>query len=302
MTSEDEAQGDLHAPEYLAYRMLKSLHELDDSPISRSKFWKLCCLADRHIQEEYDCDIGFPRHWYKYGELGEAHSVNRSILNAPSARFWQGQELYPDREIPDSDFDIFSDEQAYIVRAVERIVSEFGKKSVDEIKEYQYNNYPPNEFIEAYSQLREQFEVADLDRQALLPDFDRGGREQYIEDMLDEMMISFPESEYGEVHDLYLRWDDTMRMMLNDDADAVELKQFLDVFIERLSEITIRFKHSQHIPKKRLERWEEEKPIKKEKLETEVQQKREQYLNRREPSGVLNSVSGAFDETVIEDM
>lgn len=303
--TEVESTGDsdpeqLGPPEYLGYRILRERESQDERPTSRSKFFKLCCIADRYLLEEYDHDVEFPRHWYKYGEVGEPHSVNRSFFNAPKARFWEGQELLTDRDIPISEFDLSEDDRIYIRNAAEEIVEEFGQCSTEELKQHQYENFAPTPFIEAYSRLRAQFEAVDLDQQQLLPDYNQGGAST-IENLLDEMLVSYPEERYGELYDVYLSWDDTIRLLLSNGATAAEMKDFLEFFVEKLSEIVLRFEHRHNIPEERLESWREQKSEKLETLEEGIEETRRAALEGHEPPEILQSVSESFDRTVEEE-
>ena len=298
----EETTEDLAEPEYLGYLMLEHLYEVDNRPVSRSKFWKLCCIADRHLTDSEDLDIGFPRYWYKYGELAAAHDVSRGFFNAPSARFWTGQEFHPDREIPDHEFDVSQPVREAIERAVRITVDRFGQSSVDEIKAHQYRKQAPNEFIEAYSRMRAQFEAVNLNQQELLAEHTEGGTEAYFEQMLDEMLETFPRRRYEDVLDLYLRWEDTMRLMLEADAGFQELHDFLDFFIEKLSEIVLRFEHNSNIPESRFEEWREQKPVSKEELENEIEEMRRKYLLATEPAGELEAVKDEYDDVVSREL
>lgn len=153
----EETETTLAESEYLGYQLLKHLYEVDNRPVSRSKFLKLSCIADRALLDSQDVDIGFPRYWYKYGELAAVHDFSRDFINAPSARFWSGQEIHPDREIPDHEFDVEPSVREAITKAVRQTVDRFGKSTVEEIKGHQYRTQAPNDFIEAYSRLRAQF-------------------------------------------------------------------------------------------------------------------------------------------------
>lgn len=298
----DETTGELAEPEFLGYLMLEYLYEVDNRPVSRSKFWKLCCIADRYLVEQEDLDIGFPRYWYKYGELTAAHDISRGFFNAPSARFWAGQEFHPDRKIPEHEFNVSPPVREAIERAVRVTVDRFGKSSVDEIKAYQYRKQAPNEFIEAYSRIRAQFEAVNLNQQELLVEHTEDGTDAYFEQMLDEMMETFPRRRYGEALDLYLRWDDTMRLMLEADADFQELHDVLDFFIEKLSEIVLRFEHNSNIPESRLETWEEQKPVSREELEDKITDTRQEYLLATESTGELEAIEDEYDDIVSREL
>ena len=57
-----DADGSLGRAEFLCYRLLVRLEDSRSGAISRSKFNKLSCIADRYLQSELDHDIGFPRY------------------------------------------------------------------------------------------------------------------------------------------------------------------------------------------------------------------------------------------------
>jgi len=82
-------------PEFLGWHLLVSLKNRSGDQISRSKFLKLCCIADRYLLEELDHDIGFPRYWYMYGELANQHEFSGRFYNAPSAIGYEGQQYLP---------------------------------------------------------------------------------------------------------------------------------------------------------------------------------------------------------------
>lgn len=308
MTEEDWSTLELGRKEYLGYWVLKLREMHGGQPISRSVFWKLCCLADRHLLKETGLDIEFPRHWYKYGEVGEAHSLTRDFFNAPKARFWQGQE-YHSKEIPETAFTVENDERELIRHAAAETIREYGNKDAQELREIQYSEFAPNEFIRSYSRLRkhleslEQVEIdSETSRQRRLDDFDDSEGRNYVEQLLDRMITTFPREQYEDVYRLYLRWDDTMRMLVEQDRPIHEQKVFLEFFVEKLSEITLRFEHNHAIPEDRLSDWYDRRAEIIRELDEGIEETRNECLSRREQSGELESVAEIYDETVIEDI
>lgn len=303
-----EAEAQLGPVEFLCYRVLRERERQDRAPTSRSRFWKLCCLADRYLVDELDRDIGFPRHWYKYGEVGESHSINREILNAPQARFWEGQELYSDRKIPATEFDITEGEKRGIVEAVYQTVERHGTKSAEQLKRYQYEKQAPNEFIEAYSRLRVYLGAAEVanqeQEQRALPEFDEyaESEQDYVEGLLDRMLSTYPRERYDDVYRLYLRWDDTMRLLVENEAPVHDQKVFLEGFVEKLSEITLRFEHNHAIPEQRLEDWREKRQDKIKSLHDSIQDVRSEYLSETSRSGELTAVADVFDDIIVENL
>lgn len=298
-TSEENSER-LGPAEYLGYRIIREREEQDDQPTSRSKFWKLCCIADRRISDETDIDTDFPRHWYKYGETVDPQSMSQGFKNAPSARFWEGQEILSDREIPVSDFEISTEQEQVISRTARRVVEKHGTKSASDLVEYQYTNHPPNEFVQKYGELRAQLKAVDLEKQALLPDFDDESRSPILV-LLDDMIRTFPEEEYSEIYQLYLKWDDTARLLLAEGGSYHQLEQFLEIFVERLSETVLRFEENNgNIPEERVAEWQEAKPEQLDALRDEIDGVREALLSNREASGELEKVAESYDEAILE--
>jgi len=289
--------------EYLGYRIIRERENQDDLPTSRSKFWKLCCIADRNLVEQKGLDIGFPRHWYKYGEVGDVPSLDTDFINQPSARHWQGQEILSDREIPITEFEVSTAEREVIDRTAKETVSAHGKKSAEELKSYQYTNHVDDPFIDAYTQLRAQFEAVDLDQQHLITKWqDEPG--DPVEHYLDQMLVSYPEEReyYSDVFGAYLDWDDTFRLMYEEDYPASQLKSFLEFFVEKLSESTLRLVYNHGIPESRLADWEEERDDVIEELENGVEETRAELLDGREVPEVLKTVSDSFSGVIVEEM
>jgi len=300
--SEDES-GELGPWEYLGYKLIVKIKERSKRQISRSKFLKLNCVADRYLQDELDYDIGLPRYWYKYGEILDEHATNREYFHAPSARGFSGQQYLTSREYADDEFDITDEEKELIDEAVDWTALRFAKRNVEQIKAYQYQTHAPKEFIRAYSELRELL-TADLEEQALLTQFSMGdaSNQELVIDLLDEMLMTYPKQRYEDMYGTYLRWDDTARILIEDDPDFAALKEFLDDFIEILSKAELRFEHASNVPEYRLDRWWSERDDIMNDFERELENRRTKLLKNPEPSGELESVAEEYNETVVNLM
>lgn len=291
--------------EYLLYRVLVERREQDNIETGRTKFFKLACLANARLQDEYDLDVELPWHWYKYGGVVEAHSYDRSIVFAPSANHQDGQAYYPAKEVEESDFDI-SDQTAEVIgEAARRTVEEYGTWDRDELEQLHYEEFAPNEFIRLYSELRWGLVALILDdgnfRQRSISEFQIGD-DHYLEQTLDEMLVAFPEVEYANIYEYYLAWDDTMRLLVEEDARPKVMHDFLEMFITRLSEITLRFVHRHNIPERRLEQWRGERPGKIEALDRSIQEVRTGLLEDRPSQHILQSVAEAYEATITEQL
>lgn len=291
--------------EYLLYRVLVERREQDNLETGRTKFFKLACLTDALLHDEYELDVKLPWHWYKYGGVVEAHSYDRSIVFAPSANHQDGQAYYPANEIEESDFDI-SEESADIIRESARLtVDEYGTWDRDDLEQLHYKRFAPNGFIQLYSDLRWGLVALILDdvnfRQRSISEF-QIGEDHYIEQHLDEMLVAFPDEDYEDTYEHYLAWDDTMRLLVEEDARPKAMHDFLEMFITRLSEITLRFVHRHNIPERRLKQWREERPEKVKKLHNSIQEVRIGLLEGRPSQNILQSVAEAYEETITEQL
>ncbi len=190
-----------------------------------------------------------------------------------------------------------------IDRTAKETVSSHGKKSAKDLKNHQYKNHVEDPFIDAYTQLRAQFEAVDLDQQHLITRWqDEPG--DPVEHYLDQMLVSYPEERqyYSDVFGAYLDWDDTFRLMYEEDYPASQLKSFLEFFVEKLSESTLRLLYNHGIPENRLADWEEEREDVIEELENGVEETRAELLEGREVPEVLDTVSDSFSSVIAEEM
>lgn len=300
--SEDDGEK-LGPWEYLGYKLIVKIKDRYKRQISRSKFLKLNCVADHYLQEELDFDIDLPRYWYKYGEILDEHSVNGEFYHAPSARGFSGQQYLTSREYDVDEFDITDEEREMIDKAVDWTALRFAKRNVEQIKAYQYQAHAPKEFIRAYSELRELL-ITDLEEQAVLTRYSSkdASNQEIVTDLLDEMLMTYPTQRYEDMYGIYLRWDDTARILIEDDPDYPGLKEFLDDFIKALSKVELRFEHGSNIPEYRLDRWWNERDDVLNSFEEELENRRIALLKSDEPSGELESVAEEYNEAAMNLM
>lgn len=293
-------------PEFLGWYLLVRLKERSDEQISRSKFLKLCCIADHYLLEELDYDVGLPRYWYKYGELASEHEFAGRFYNAPSAVGWEGQRYLPKRTLEVEDFEVSKEDIRSINAGVEWVVKNYGGKDVEDLKEYQYSEQAPNAFIEKYSELRWLLKTIDLGSQQRLDTYgdEFASNQEYVESLLDEMMETYPEEEarYGEMYSLYLRWDDTIRLMLDQSGDFGAIEEFLDEFISALSRTVLRFNYNRNISAERMQNWEADAAEKKDDFEDALRRRRKALLRQRDRSAELDGVSDSYSASVADDI
>jgi hypothetical protein len=292
-------------PEFLGWFLLQALKDQSDDQISRSKFLKLCCIADRRLNQFHGYDVGLPRYWYMYGELTNEHEFSGRFYNAPQAIGWDGQQYIP-KPLRVDEFDVSDEGLRCIPQAVNWTVEEFGSENVERIKEYQYEEHAENEFIQTYSELRWLLSTIDLGRQERLQNYSSGGEsnEEYFRRQLDEMMAAYPEDEerYDEMEALYLRWDDTVRLMVDQSVEYSRIAEFLDDFIRALSKVVLRFAYNQNISDDRLADWEEDAADEKVEFTRRLSDVRSELLRNRSRSTELDGVSEVYSRTVEEQI
>lgn len=298
----------LGAAEYLGHQLLIH-HQQQRGLIPKTVFHKLWSISDHHLADNYGVDVGVPRYWNKYGEMVDEGSVDTGFRTAPQAP-WPGQVYKPDWELEASDFDVPDEQQEVIDSTVKWTLTRFDTRDSRYLEFYQYQTYAPNDFIRAYSELRAHLQYVDLDSQEVLtshvvrPGFEAENNEELIEEYLDELVITYPETDpdFAELQTLFLRWDDTARLLLESGASYEQLEAFLDRFIETLSNAVLKMKYNDDVPDERLAEWRADAEDVVETFESELAERRERLLADREPSGVLDSLSESYDETVRSDL
>ena len=301
-----EAEDQFGAPEFLGWYLLVRLKERSDEQISRSKFLKLCCIADRYLLEELDYDVGLPRYWYMYGELANEHEFRGRYYNAPTAIGWDGQQYLPKLNLTFDDFDISNEDVRLITAGVEWTVHNYGGETVEDIKRHQYSEHAPDEFIRRYSELRWLLKTIDLGSQQRLDTYDGSfeSNEEYVNSLLDQMIEVYPKEEdrYDEMYSLYLRWDDTVRLMLGQTGDFGAAEEALDEFIFTLSRVVLRFKYNRNISADRLRDWENDADTKKADFSKSLRQRRKELLRSRERGTELDAVSETYSKAIADDI
>ncbi|WP_158058993.1 hypothetical protein [Halorussus halophilus] len=270
----------LGASEYLCYRLLVELEASKSSQISRSKFHRLSCITDRYLDSELGVDIGFPRYWYLYGEVVDEQSLDGRFYHAPAAKHWNGQRYVPADDVSDWDFVVDDETKSRIETAVGRTVQRFERASMEQIKRYQHREHIPNEFVRAYSDLRSQLKRVDLDEQYTLGDFTPTEKPtvEFVEASLDAMAETYPREDYPEAYHLFAEWEETVRLLLDDDPDYATVEAFLDSFVTMLAKVELRFHHRQHIPDERIMAWEDERLEVKDEFAGQLADKRRELL------------------------
>jgi hypothetical protein len=273
---------DFGASEYLCYRLLVELENSRSFPVSGSRFHKLSCITDRRLATERDCEVGFPRYWYVYGEVVDEQSLDGDFYIAPSANHWSGRRYLPVEDVSQWNFGVEGDRKDAIDSAVDWAVETFERSNAAAVEKYQYRHHVPNEFVQTYSDLRTQLTEVDLNEQSTLGDFgatDKSTR-AFVIDSLERMVETYPREDYPEAYELFVEWYETVDLLLEaEDPDYGAIEEFLDSFITMLSKVELRFHHRQHIPDDRIKVWEDERLEAKETFAKQLTEKRRELLD-----------------------
>lgn len=295
--------GTLGAVEYLGHQLLMH-HQEQRGLVPVTVFHKLWSISARHLQDNYETDIGVPRYWYKYGEMVDEQSVDDGFYGMSSAP-WGGRAYKPVWELEAEDFEITAEERELIDSTVKWTLNRFKRRKTRYLESFQYQTHSPNSFIRAYSELREHLQYMDLDNQEVLTqhEFEVDSNEELITAYLDELVITYPENDedFASFQTLFLRWDDTARLLLERENPYDTLETFLDTFVETLSQAVLQLKYNDHVPDQQLSRWESEADEAVSEFETYLDNYRAELLEDRELSGVLESVAETYDETVLSE-
>jgi len=285
-------EDDLDARDYLCYTLLEELEAAQPGrSITRTQFLKLTCIADRRLKDEHDLDIELPRYWYQYGEILNEQPISNSTYTMTSGP-WGGKKIQPSPGISKNSFFIPPEISQAIYSVVHGVVSEFANEDADKIKNHQYEKYAPSGFIRRFDEFRSF--LNDQDQQnASLADFGRGSLqspEDEAYELLDELLAEYPVDLYSEMHQLFLRWEDTTRLLI-EEGDFDKAESLLEDFWETFSKVELRHRHGQNTPESQKVRWLNERDDEIANLGDRLTEIREDVLFDREPNGILQTVA-----------
>jgi hypothetical protein len=293
------------APELLGYRLLTRLQDRRGM-VPKTVFHKFWSLSDRYAEAEFDTELGVPRYWYKYGELVDEQSVDSGFFVAPSAP-WGGQAYKPVYDEGDGEFDLGRREQQVIEQTVEWALDQFDQWSARKLEAHQYRKHAPNEFIRSYSELRERLQYTGLDEQVPLSVYEPDGPDtnrEVVFELLDQTVAAYPTEDpaFEPLSDAFFRWEDTARLLIEQERDFARLEVFLDEFVQVVSEAVLRFQFADGVDQERVAEWRTDGEACLERFESTLAERRSELLRERERSGVLQSVSATYDEMVLDDL
>lgn len=222
-------------PEYATYRMLSQIS--GDSNRSKTRFWKLMCEVDHYILDDLEEDIEFPRYWYQYGEIPDWSGIYIDFCDV--------DRVVLERDIGRSRFVISDEMREVIDQAVSWVYRKFQHKNTYDLKDYHYEHRAPNDYVRIFDEFRDHLN----DSQTYDP--------QKLVDLLDEMLITYPEK-YDYMKSPFLEWEDTTRLFIQNEEFA-RASSLMSEFWKALSQAELRIHHNHSVSGRTIERWRSER-------------------------------------------
>lgn len=298
----DEEQTEYDADDFLCYQLLEQLDDAqrDGRSVTRTQFLKIAPIADRILSDEYGRDVGLPRYWYMYGEVLNEKPLNGGYYTTTDAP-WGGKAIELAPGIDSEAFDVEDDVRRDVHEVGRRLARNFANEPTDQLKTYQYREYAPTDFVAVFDSFREF--VSDADRQnTTLSSFiggeDSYSRENEAQQLLDDVLVEYPDDTYDEMYDVFLEWEDTTRLLLERETPFDAVESLLSDFWETFSKVELRLRHEQNTPPDQKAEWLDERDGVKRDFRERLTDVREDLLTDREPSDELESVAGSYSETV----
>lgn len=299
MSSGEDRQYNVH--DYLCYQILHQLerYQNEGRSIPRTQFLKLAPIADRKLSDEFGQEINLPRYWYMYGEVLNENPINSGVYNTTPAP-WDGKQVQLSPGINDDSFEVDEEVRRDIIEVARRLASEFANESSSVIKDLQYEEYAPTEFIRDFDRFRNYIQRID-EQNTTLAQFasdNASSRAEDAQEFLDDLVVDYPVEAYDEAHGLFLEWEDTTRLMLEQGRSFDEVSNLLEDFWETFSKVELQIKHQQNTPPSQLNRRIREAERDKEEFVHRLEDIREALLRQEESDNILESVSESYSETV----
>lgn len=291
MSAEDNDR--LDARDYLCYYLLRELdsRQRDGRSVTRTQFLKLPCIADHYLSSQFGIDVELPRYWYQYGEILNEQPLAGSYYNVTPGE-WGGRRVQPAPGVSETVFDVSEDVRQRVHEVIRQVVSEFANRDSKAVKDFQYEHYAPNDFVRLFDEFRE-FVRDQKQQNATLADFVDGtiqSPEERGKELLDDLLVEYPADLYSDTYDLFLRWEDTTRLLL-DDGEFDRARELLDDFWETFSKVELRLHHQHNTPQGQERRWRNERDDELSAFDARLTEVREEVLAGRETSDVFDSVA-----------
>lgn len=239
--------------EYAIDTLLKNFNPERKPVMAKYHFFKLMNLLDTRLKKQ-EVDIKLPGYWYQYGFFIEIRFLD-AVLPRDFSKFYMINQnnivppLYPRRK-----YDISDDIKLKIDSTVRWLWKKYGFKSNygTKAKKESYEINAPYEFNTIF---QEYIETANHKEVGFI------SRKESLEPVLDKLLSEFPETDFPELYDTFLGWDDTTRLVLDCVPEKEQynlVKKLMDLFWESYSK-GVRIQYNQNIPLPDIsEQWKKE--------------------------------------------
>jgi len=276
--------------EYLIYT-IESIIDAGNrrvSNLTEIDVYKLLYLAYRRLKS-VGIDIELPYSWYIHGTMVESRGFSYHTGGLCLSEYF---------------CDGYAAVNTYNLSSSLQISSE-KKSTIDAVVAELLNIYSSGHRIQRELLLKDVYAYAPYDFQREFKfnlfdgDFNLKSRSQ-IREILDTLKSLYPRGNYPEVYHQYLRWDDTIRLVLGFDIPNQELKQLCKLFWYYFAS-NLRLQENENLIESELEQATSIEQRQREKLDVVLDETREKYLlllnehNRAddEPSFLLNELNKA---------
>lgn len=277
--------------DYLCHHLLINLKNRQNSDISKTTFYKLVCVTDRVLRNNFDTDIELPCYWYRYGEIVDSNQLNSAVVNIESAE-WDGERAEPTRAVAEHEFDVSDHLREVISRATRQVAGMFGERNSEAIRSYQYHQYAPTEFIRIFDQYRDSISEPNRTLDEFYTQEDNQSRKDRISILLDDMVSAYPKDQYDEMYDVFLRWEDTSQLLLEENRFS-DLRSLSESFWATFCKVEARLHHKRGISAEKTAQWIRSRDDIKNEFEKELSSQREELLAKRDTSPLFNAVVGS---------
>jgi len=277
MSKDQSKESQQEAWNYLIHQLLVQLE--DEQPdwrsITSTQFSKLPCIADRYLLDRLDRDIGFPRYWYKYGEVGNREPLDSSLFIREEAEDYGGLEFRPART--EVTFDISEDTQANIDEAVDFVIENLANINADELKKFQYQHFAPNDFIREFENLRKElYQVSSKANNKSNGEFTEQDQNS-LSDQLDALVKSYPAEEYDRMKEDFQDWKEIMEVLI-DRREIGRAEALLEEFWSVFSKVHLRMEHNNNPISYQLDSWKYENEREIKDFEKSIESLRQELL------------------------
>jgi hypothetical protein len=235
--------------EYSIDSLLKAFNPERKPVLKHSHFSKLMNLLDTRLRKQ-GIDLELPGYWYKYGYYIEPGFLDLILPRKFTESYTLDNTVVPPMP-PKRDYGLKADIKNKIDSTIHSLWQKYGYKE-DYGRKAKKDSYEINSPYKFNTIFQDYIDIVNRRERGFV------SRKEQIEPLLDELLNNFPEDDFPELFDLYLEWDDTIRLILDCISSnkqyglTIDLTdKFWDIFPNG-----VRIRHNQNIPDKNvIDKW-----------------------------------------------